>query len=65
MGVIKLNFDGAILDRGSAMGIGVVARDEYGSCIAWISHSLNKVRHGELAEAWAAVEAIQLATRQG
>ncbi|XP_011073061.1 uncharacterized protein LOC105158122 [Sesamum indicum] len=47
------------------MGIGVVARDEYGSCIAWISRRMNKVRHDELAEAWAALEAIQLAIPQG
>ncbi|KAL0395125.1 UNVERIFIED_CONTAM: putative mitochondrial protein [Sesamum latifolium] len=64
-GFVKLNFDGAILDKGTAMGIGVVARDERGRCIGWLSRRIDVMVSGEMAEAWAAREATQLALRRG
>ncbi|KAL0316154.1 UNVERIFIED_CONTAM: hypothetical protein Sradi_5493600 [Sesamum radiatum] len=64
-GSIKLNFDGALLDGGSAMGIGVVARDLNGVCLAWLSRKVLRTGNGEIAEALAAREAIQLAARRG
>ncbi|KAL0457691.1 UNVERIFIED_CONTAM: hypothetical protein Slati_0396300 [Sesamum latifolium] len=64
-GFVKLNFDGAILDKGTAIGIGVVARDERGRCIGWLSRRIDVMVSGEMAEAWAAREATQLALRRG
>ncbi|KAL0395614.1 UNVERIFIED_CONTAM: hypothetical protein Scaly_0009800 [Sesamum calycinum] len=34
VGVIKLNFDGAILSGGRVLGVGVAARDDTGQCVA-------------------------------
>ncbi|KAL0456240.1 UNVERIFIED_CONTAM: hypothetical protein Slati_0963200 [Sesamum latifolium] len=65
LGFIKLNFDGATFDRGNAMGVGVVARDVSGQCVAWLSRCLCWTGNGELAEAWAAREAVLLALRRG
>ncbi|KAL0336959.1 UNVERIFIED_CONTAM: hypothetical protein Scaly_1971000 [Sesamum calycinum] len=50
---------------GSAMGIGVVARDLNGVCLAWLSRKVLRTGNGEIAEALAAREAIQLAARRG
>ncbi|KAL0447178.1 UNVERIFIED_CONTAM: hypothetical protein Slati_1845700 [Sesamum latifolium] len=44
------------------MGLGVVARDERGSCLGWLSRRISVLASGEMAEAWAAREAVQLAT---
>ncbi|KAK4412957.1 hypothetical protein Salat_2942900 [Sesamum alatum] len=65
LGSVKLNFDGALLDGGSAMGVEVVARNEKGECRAWRTKMVNKRGSGELAEALAAWEAIQLAASHG
>ena len=35
-GIVKLNFDGALLDGGLAMGLRVVARDDRGVCLVWL-----------------------------
>ncbi|KAL0350015.1 UNVERIFIED_CONTAM: hypothetical protein Sradi_4150700, partial [Sesamum radiatum] len=58
---IKINFDGGILDGGRALGIGIVARNAQGSCVAWQSLCWNRGGSAEMAEALAAREAIRLA----
>ncbi|KAL0453912.1 UNVERIFIED_CONTAM: hypothetical protein Slati_1369300 [Sesamum latifolium] len=47
------------------MGAGVWARDSNGHCLAWLAHRIPRPGDGELAEDWAAREAIQLALHQG
>ncbi|KAL0357534.1 UNVERIFIED_CONTAM: putative mitochondrial protein [Sesamum calycinum] len=62
---IKINFDGVVFVAEGAIGVGIVARDSQGRCIAWLSHRVIRAGSGEMAEAWAAREAIQLAVRKG
>ncbi|KAL0313684.1 UNVERIFIED_CONTAM: hypothetical protein Scaly_2910800, partial [Sesamum calycinum] len=57
-GVHKLNFDGALLGGGSAMGLGVVAQNDRGTCLAWLSRRVDRRGTGEVAKALAAWEAI-------
>ncbi|KAL0285703.1 UNVERIFIED_CONTAM: hypothetical protein Scaly_2811600 [Sesamum calycinum] len=64
LGVHKLNFDGALLGGGSAMGLGVVAQNDRGTCLAWLSRRVDRRGTGEVAKALAAWEAIQLAARR-
>ncbi|KAL0422182.1 UNVERIFIED_CONTAM: hypothetical protein Slati_3241100 [Sesamum latifolium] len=52
-----------LLDGGRAIGLGIIARDATGLCLAWSSIRLNKGGSAELAEALAAREAIRLAHR--
>ncbi|KAL0411508.1 UNVERIFIED_CONTAM: hypothetical protein Slati_3740500 [Sesamum latifolium] len=61
---IKVNFDGAVLNGGLAFGIGVVARDAAGKCLAWMSLRLDRGGPAAIAEAYAAREACRLAIRQ-
>ncbi|KAK4384243.1 hypothetical protein Sango_2735800 [Sesamum angolense] len=53
-GKIKINFDGALLDGGVAIGVGIIAHDPTGVCLAW--QSLHLVRKGLafVVEAYAA-----------
>ncbi|KAL0381479.1 UNVERIFIED_CONTAM: putative mitochondrial protein [Sesamum angustifolium] len=62
-GWIKVNFDGGFRDRGRVMGLGAIARDASGSCLAWLSIRMHRGGTAELAEAFAAREAICLARR--
>ncbi|KAL0449788.1 UNVERIFIED_CONTAM: putative ribonuclease H protein [Sesamum latifolium] len=62
-GWIKVNFDGNVLDGGRALGLGIIARDAVGSCLAWLSVRLNRGGSAELAEVFAAREAICLAQK--
>ncbi|KAL0440154.1 UNVERIFIED_CONTAM: putative mitochondrial protein [Sesamum latifolium] len=62
---IKVNFDGANFDDGKEMGVGVVARNASGVCVAWGSRRVARPADGEMAEAVAAREAVQLAIRKG
>ncbi|KAK4382134.1 hypothetical protein Sango_2901400 [Sesamum angolense] len=62
---IKLNFDGAVFDRGKETGIGVVARNDRGDCVGWLSLRLAKTSDGPLAEAFAAREAVLFAINRG
>ncbi|KAL0396039.1 UNVERIFIED_CONTAM: Retrovirus-related Pol polyprotein from transposon RE1 [Sesamum calycinum] len=48
---VKINFDGAIFGREGAMGVGVVARNSQGQCLAWMAHRVPRAGDGELAEA--------------
>ncbi|KAL0434326.1 UNVERIFIED_CONTAM: hypothetical protein Slati_2766900 [Sesamum latifolium] len=34
---IKINFDGSVLEGGRTLGIGAIARDAAGTCLAWLS----------------------------
>ncbi|KAL0292087.1 UNVERIFIED_CONTAM: putative mitochondrial protein [Sesamum calycinum] len=65
--VFKVNFDGGVLDGGCALGIGILARNASGHCLAWLSLRLDRGGNAEmaeaLAEALAAREAIHLALR--
>ncbi|KAL0302708.1 UNVERIFIED_CONTAM: hypothetical protein Scaly_3023600 [Sesamum calycinum] len=65
LGVHKLNFDRALLGGCSAMGLGVVAQNDRGTCLAWLSRRVDRRGTGEVAKALAAWEAIQLAARRG
>ncbi|KAL0295204.1 UNVERIFIED_CONTAM: hypothetical protein Sradi_6846800 [Sesamum radiatum] len=47
------------------MGLGIVALDATGSCLAWMSIRLHRAANGEMAEAWAAWEAVILVQRSG
>ncbi|KAL0298520.1 UNVERIFIED_CONTAM: putative mitochondrial protein [Sesamum radiatum] len=60
---IKVNFDGGVLDGGCALGIGILARNASGHCLAWLSLRLDRGGTAEMAEALAAREAIHLALR--
>ncbi|KAL0364163.1 UNVERIFIED_CONTAM: hypothetical protein Sangu_0513900 [Sesamum angustifolium] len=63
--MVKLNFDGALMDQGGAMGLDIIARDHMGACIDWIFVRLSSHSHAELAEALMPREAILLAHRRG
>ncbi|KAL0456090.1 UNVERIFIED_CONTAM: hypothetical protein Slati_0948200 [Sesamum latifolium] len=60
-GWIKINFDHSVLDGGRALGLGIVARDVAGSCLAWRSIRLASGGSAELAKAFGVCEAVQLA----
>ncbi|KAK4409872.1 hypothetical protein Sango_0060200 [Sesamum angolense] len=62
---VKLNFDGAILNHGTDTGLGIVARDACGTCVGWAAIRVPRRSSGELAEALAAREAVQLALCRG
>ncbi|KAL2234805.1 UNVERIFIED_CONTAM: hypothetical protein Sindi_1212700, partial [Sesamum indicum] len=47
----KLIFNGALLDRGAAMALGVVAQDDRGVCLVWWSCWLVRSSYGKVAEA--------------
>ncbi|KAL0439335.1 UNVERIFIED_CONTAM: hypothetical protein Slati_2416500 [Sesamum latifolium] len=61
--VVKINFDGALFVNKGESGIGIVARDSAGSCLAWLSHCLPKCLSLELVKAMAAREALSMAQR--
>ncbi|KAL0451953.1 UNVERIFIED_CONTAM: hypothetical protein Slati_1173400 [Sesamum latifolium] len=60
---LKINFDGGFLDGGRTLGIGVIARNAAGECLAWQSLRLDRGGSAIMAEALAAREAIRLALR--
>ncbi|KAL0398046.1 UNVERIFIED_CONTAM: hypothetical protein Scaly_0253000 [Sesamum calycinum] len=53
-----------IRDGGRALGLGVLARDSKGVCLAWLSLKLDRGGTAEMAEGFAAREAISLALRR-
>ncbi|KAK4398115.1 putative ribonuclease H protein [Sesamum angolense] len=61
---IKINFDGALLEGGKVLGLGVVARNSLGVCVAWCSIRQERGGPAFLAETLAAREAIRLACRK-
>ncbi|KAL0340353.1 UNVERIFIED_CONTAM: hypothetical protein Sradi_4552100 [Sesamum radiatum] len=38
LNLVKINFDGVVFGREGEMGIGVVARNSQGQCLAWMAH---------------------------
>ncbi|KAK4422754.1 hypothetical protein Salat_1857900 [Sesamum alatum] len=62
-GIIKINYDGATFDPTHETGISVVARDNSGNCVAWVSQRLARPASAFIVEALAAREAISLALR--
>ncbi|KAL0458285.1 UNVERIFIED_CONTAM: LOB domain-containing protein 29 [Sesamum latifolium] len=61
---IKVNCDGAIFEHRKEIGLGVIARNEFGICIAWSAKSVPKETDSEHVEAEAR-HALELATRFG
>ncbi|XP_030964030.1 uncharacterized protein LOC115985202 [Quercus lobata] len=57
----KANFDAAIFDGTSSVGIGVVFKDHSGSIIAALSQRIESFHSVEVAEALAARRAVMLA----
>ncbi|KAL0445833.1 UNVERIFIED_CONTAM: hypothetical protein Slati_1711200 [Sesamum latifolium] len=64
-GFIKLNFDGALFPNGVDVSLGVVARDETGTVIAWMSLMFPRKAEAEHIEALAARAAAELANSFG
>ncbi|KAL0449430.1 UNVERIFIED_CONTAM: hypothetical protein Slati_1499400 [Sesamum latifolium] len=62
-GSIKITSNAAIFHSDGDFGVGVIARDSNGLCFAWSSVHLHRSVLPEVAEAWAARIAIQLAHR--
>ncbi|KAL0304954.1 UNVERIFIED_CONTAM: hypothetical protein Sangu_2495300 [Sesamum angustifolium] len=62
-GKTKINFDEAILDRGAAMGVGIVARDSAEVCLAWQSLRLERIGSTLVVEAYAARATTLMAWR--
>ncbi|KAK4400325.1 hypothetical protein Sango_1138600 [Sesamum angolense] len=61
---VKLNFDGSTLNGGQALGIGVATRNAEGRCLACLSLKLDRKGSADMAETFAAREAVRLAIRQ-
>ncbi|KAG8388125.1 hypothetical protein BUALT_Bualt02G0093200 [Buddleja alternifolia] len=64
-GVIKLNFDGAVLGVRQGIGTGVIARNENGHYVGWLSKFFSAIHDPKRAEALAAHEAMELSIRMG
>ncbi|KAL0463353.1 UNVERIFIED_CONTAM: hypothetical protein Slati_0222900 [Sesamum latifolium] len=65
VGCIKMNFDGALFNNGTRIGIGVIAHNEHGCCIVWVQQRINTPGSVPLAEALAARASIFLAAHFG
>jgi ribonuclease HI len=64
-GFHKLNYDGAIFNDSNEAGIGVVARDHNGLCIATLSQKIRYPHSVDITEALAARRAVQFARELG
>ncbi|KAL0401094.1 UNVERIFIED_CONTAM: hypothetical protein Slati_4139300 [Sesamum latifolium] len=64
-GLIKINFDAAVGNESCEAGLGVIARDHEGKCIAWRTDTLVGVMDPEHGEALAARLALDLGIEQG
>lgn len=62
---IKFNFDGSINQHSGSAGLGVVGRNSSASVVAWRRHIIPSVYNPEFAEAFAARQAVLLATELG
>ncbi|KAL0437569.1 UNVERIFIED_CONTAM: hypothetical protein Sradi_0464800 [Sesamum radiatum] len=62
-GVIKLNFDRVLFRNGVDIGLGVVARDQTGTVIAWMSVKFPRKADAEHTEALAHEQRLNLQTR--
>ncbi|KAL0367396.1 UNVERIFIED_CONTAM: putative mitochondrial protein [Sesamum radiatum] len=62
-GFVKINYDAALfLDIGD-FGIGIIARDHNGNCLAWLFTMPSSKYSPEIAEVWATRAAINLGCR--
>ncbi|PIN08686.1 hypothetical protein CDL12_18736 [Handroanthus impetiginosus] len=59
-GLVKVNFDAAVFSKDKAVGVGIVARNSRGECIAWKAEWCNYLLDLEVAEAYAARMACEL-----
>ncbi|KAK4384613.1 hypothetical protein Sango_3043000 [Sesamum angolense] len=57
---IKVNFDAAVFDKGNRAGLGVIARDWKGTCLAWRTVIIPNICSPEHEEALAARLAIEV-----
>ncbi|KAL3846198.1 hypothetical protein ACJIZ3_003601 [Penstemon smallii] len=57
-GLLKINMDAAFSRGGNVIGIGLIARNWIGDCIAWETHTLHLPLSPESAEAIAALKAV-------
>ncbi|KAL0321165.1 UNVERIFIED_CONTAM: hypothetical protein Sradi_5378000 [Sesamum radiatum] len=64
-GCIKINFDAATFKDRTGIGVGVVARDDSGVCLAWQMDFVAGLREAEFGEAIAARMAVELGRRFG
>ncbi|KAK4406596.1 hypothetical protein Sango_0666100 [Sesamum angolense] len=63
-GIVKINFDGAVFVSCASLGVGVIARNHEGSCMAWQLRRFDHSVEPTLAECLAAREAISLAIQE-
>ncbi|KAL0289256.1 UNVERIFIED_CONTAM: hypothetical protein Sangu_2621700 [Sesamum angustifolium] len=64
-GTIKINFDASIAKESGGTGLGVIARDHEGNCVAWRTETLLGATDPEQCEALAARLAVDLGIEQG
>ncbi|KAL0403558.1 UNVERIFIED_CONTAM: hypothetical protein Sradi_1996600 [Sesamum radiatum] len=64
-GTVKVNFDGACLEGDKAGGVGVIARNSAGQCLAWCAFRIDKPVKPLVIEATAVREAARLVAQQG
>ncbi|KAK4389823.1 putative ribonuclease H protein [Sesamum angolense] len=57
---IKINFDAAVFDKGNGVGLGVIARDWKGTCLAWRTMIIPNICSPEHGEALATRLAIEV-----
>ena len=62
---MKLNFDAAVSVEKERIGVGVVARDDYGAVLFAASKTYLRQWNAEMGEAVAALVALELAHQQG
>ncbi|KAL0410940.1 UNVERIFIED_CONTAM: putative mitochondrial protein [Sesamum latifolium] len=62
---VKINYDAPTFQPSSDIGVGIIARDSNGTCLAWFSHRFARAASPEFAEAIAAREAVKFAIRLG
>ncbi|KAL0429160.1 UNVERIFIED_CONTAM: hypothetical protein Sradi_0542000 [Sesamum radiatum] len=65
VGLHKAYFDGAVFVAEGEMGVGVVARDSQGQCVAWMAPVSDSCRGWEIRGSLGCYRAIQLAIRKG
>ncbi|KAK4404352.1 putative ribonuclease H protein [Sesamum angolense] len=64
-GTIKINFDASVAKEWGGIGLGVIARDHEGNCVAWRTKTLLGATDPEHCEALAARLVVDLGIEQG
>ncbi|KAK4394097.1 hypothetical protein Sango_1880500 [Sesamum angolense] len=65
LGTIKINFDTSVAKELGGAGLGVIARDHEGNCVAWRTNTLLGATDPEHCEALAARLAVDFGIEQG